>query len=52
MLLSRFEANERTELASRLQAALDELDPILLELPDFEREVPNIPRRDRIPGRR
>ncbi|TDJ65968.1 MAG: hypothetical protein E2O39_17220 [Planctomycetota bacterium] len=52
MLLARLEATDRTELAARLQAALDALDPILLELPDFEREVQGIPRRDRIPGRR
>jgi len=40
MLLARLAESERTDLAERLQAALDELDPDLLELPEFERQGP------------
>jgi len=40
MLLARLKETERVELATSLEAALDSLDPILLRLPEFERQGP------------
>jgi hypothetical protein len=40
MLRSKLAEAKRDELTQALQAALDELDPKLLELPAYEREVP------------
>ncbi|TAH34429.1 MAG: hypothetical protein EYC70_15930 [Planctomycetota bacterium] len=50
MLLARLTSLKRDDLAVRLQAALDALDPALLLPPAFERELPD--RRDRDPRRR
>jgi hypothetical protein len=41
MLLTRLDAEQKTELADRVQAGFDKLDPRLLELPDSQRGVPN-----------
>jgi tetratricopeptide (TPR) repeat protein len=41
MLLARCEDEGRAELAARMQAGLDALDPALLDLPDLQRGVPN-----------
>ncbi len=43
MLLARLRAAQQEEPAARLQAALDGLDPALLELPAYEREIPADP---------
>jgi len=40
LLLVRLEGAGETELAARLRAALDALDPALRELPEFERGGP------------
>jgi tetratricopeptide (TPR) repeat protein len=40
MLLAKLKDTERVELATSLEAALDGLDPILLRLPEFERQGP------------
>ena len=53
MLLSRLEETEQTELASRLRAAMDALDPVLLELPAYENPPDGIdgrPRRGNVDG--
>jgi hypothetical protein len=42
MLLARLHAEGPVELATRLQDALDALDPALLELPAYEREVAGV----------
>jgi len=42
MLLARSRAEGHGELAARLQDALDALDPALLELPAYEREVSGV----------
>ena len=39
-LLARLTERDEKDLVAQLQAALDSLDPALLELPAFEREVP------------
>ena len=40
MLLARLKDDQRIELATSLEAALDGLDPVLLRLPEFERQGP------------
>src|SRR5262249_6803413 len=40
MLLARLRDGNEDELARRVQGALDRLDPALLELPAYERELP------------
>ncbi len=40
MLRSKIDAAKRADLAAKLKAALEALDPKLLELPAYEREVP------------
>jgi hypothetical protein len=50
MLRARLEERELGELAAKLQAALGALDPALLELPAYERELP--PAGQRAPRRR
>jgi tetratricopeptide (TPR) repeat protein len=52
MLRARFAAQKQVEFAARLQAALDKLDPKLLELPAYEREGPSGTSRDGRPPRR
>jgi len=53
MLLQRLRSQGREELASRLQAALDQLDPELLRLPAYdEGEGPRRPSGERGQGRR
>jgi hypothetical protein len=42
MLLARLHAEGPEELATRVQDALDALDPALLELPAYEREVAGV----------
>ncbi|MFT5052871.1 MAG: tetratricopeptide (TPR) repeat protein [Chlamydiales bacterium] len=42
LMLGRLQTDQGTDLAGRVQAALDGLDPVLLELPAFEREGPNV----------
>ena len=51
MLLARLRAQGPEELAVRVQGALDALDPALLELPAYEREVPPDPGARRGTGR-
>ena len=43
MLLARLDAAPRADLAGALRAALAALDPRMLELPAYEREVPTAP---------
>ena len=43
LLLTRLKAGGKLEMADRLQAALDSLDSVLLELPAFERGGPSLP---------
>jgi hypothetical protein len=50
-LLARLREGERSDLIAQLQAALDGLDPALLELPAFERDGPR-GRRGNRSGRR
>ena len=45
MLLARLRERGEVELAARVQTALQALDPVMLELPAFEREVPTDGRR-------
>jgi len=52
MLLARLEAEEKPQLAERIQGALDALDPVLLELPAFERGGPRPPNNGRRGRRR
>lgn len=40
MLRARFVTEKRDDMLAELQAGLDKLDPVLLELPAWEREVP------------
>jgi hypothetical protein len=40
MLRNRLDVAKRTDLAEKLKAAMDALDPVLLELPAYERESP------------
>ena len=47
MLLAKLKEGEHTELATSLEAALDSLDPILLRLPEFERQGPRRAERNR-----
>jgi len=42
LMLGRLQLAQDGDLAGRVQAALDGLDPALLELPDFEREGPEV----------
>ena len=49
MLLQRLKNRNQGDLAAKLQAALDQLDPELLLLPAYEGEGPRRPSRD---GRR
>ena len=52
-LLVRLRDGGESELAARLQAGVDALDPALLRMPDFERERPRDASPDRPrPGRR
>jgi hypothetical protein len=41
MLLAQLRSGGEPELARRVEEALGELDPALLELPAYEREVPD-----------
>jgi tetratricopeptide (TPR) repeat protein len=52
MLRGRLETEKRTDLAEKLKAAMDALDPQLLELPAYEREVPPASRPQRRGPRR
>jgi tetratricopeptide (TPR) repeat protein len=45
MTLARLREAKRTDLIAKLDAALDRLDPRLLEPPDWERDVPGAGRR-------
>ena len=51
MLKARLVEEQRDELAQKLQAALDKLDPELLLLPAYEREVPGASPTNRQPPR-
>jgi hypothetical protein len=51
MLRARLEEEGRGELKARLQAGLDSLDPRMLELPAYEREVPAPPAEGERPRR-
>jgi len=52
MLLARLNEAGKEEMSARLDAALNNLDPVMLELPAYEREGPRRPSRDRDAGRR
>ena len=46
MLRARLEEAGEQELADRVTAALENLDPIMLELPAYEREPQDQPSRE------
>ncbi len=52
MVRARLTESKRDDLRERLQAALDDLDPALLELPAYETADPGGAARDRDPARR